>query len=100
MKLLNKYVVLDVHKDTTVIAVAEDGRSGEQRLYGTISNDRMIWKKRCASWGRGHHLARGLRSGPGGLSRVLPTAAVENQQYRRGAFEVTSAQTRTLMSSC
>lgn len=39
MKTLNKYVGLDVHKDTTVIAVAEDGRDGEQRLYGTVSSD-------------------------------------------------------------
>ena len=39
MKTLNKYVGLDVHKDTTVIAVAEDGRAGEQRVYGTISSD-------------------------------------------------------------
>jgi len=39
MKSLNKYVGLDVHKDTTVIAVAEDGRTGEQRVYGTISSD-------------------------------------------------------------
>ena len=39
MKTLNKYVGLDVHKDTTVIAVAEDGRDGEQRVYGTISSD-------------------------------------------------------------
>ncbi len=39
MKTLNKYVGLDVHKDTTVIAVAEGGRTGEQRVYGTISSD-------------------------------------------------------------
>jgi len=39
MKKLNKYVGLDVHKDTTVIAVAEAGREGEVRLYGTISSD-------------------------------------------------------------
>lgn len=39
MKTLNKYVGLDVHKDTTVIAVAEEGREGEVRLYGTISSD-------------------------------------------------------------
>lgn len=39
MKTVNKYVGLDVHKDTTVIAVAESGREGEVRLYGTISSD-------------------------------------------------------------
>lgn len=39
MKGINKYVGLDVHKDTTVIAVAEGHREGEVRLYGTISSD-------------------------------------------------------------
>ena len=39
MKTTGKYVGLDVHKDTTVIAVAEAGRTGEVRLYGTISSD-------------------------------------------------------------
>jgi transposase len=39
MKTMGKYVGLDVHKDTTVIAVAEAGRTGEVRLYGTISSD-------------------------------------------------------------
>ncbi len=29
MKNLDKYVGLDVHKDTTVIAVAEGGRAGD-----------------------------------------------------------------------
>jgi transposase len=35
----DKYVGLDVHKDTTVVAVAEGGREGECRIYGTISSD-------------------------------------------------------------
>jgi transposase len=39
MKTLNKYVGLDVHKDTTVIAVADGGREGEVRLFGQISSD-------------------------------------------------------------
>jgi hypothetical protein len=39
MKTLNKYVGLDVHKDTTVIAVAEGQRDGEVRIYGTLSSD-------------------------------------------------------------
>jgi hypothetical protein len=36
MKTTGKYVGLDVHKDTTVIAVAEAGRTGEVRLSATI----------------------------------------------------------------
>lgn len=39
MKTTTKYVGLDVHKDTTVIAVADGGREGEVRLYGEISSD-------------------------------------------------------------
>lgn len=39
MKTTTKYVGLDVHKDTTVIAVADGGRDGEVRLYGEISSD-------------------------------------------------------------
>ncbi len=39
MKTTDKYIGLDVHKDTTVIAVAEAGRQGEVRVYGTISSD-------------------------------------------------------------
>lgn len=39
MKTKNKYVGLDVHKDTTVVAVADGGREGEVRLYGEISSD-------------------------------------------------------------
>ena len=35
----DKYLGLDVHKDTTVIAIAEGGREGECRLYGTIPSD-------------------------------------------------------------
>lgn len=39
MKKTIRYVGLDVHKDTIVIAVAEEGRDGEVRAYGTISSD-------------------------------------------------------------
>ena len=35
----DKFIGLDVHKDTVVIAVADSGRTGEVRNYGTISND-------------------------------------------------------------
>ena len=39
MKTIDKYVGLDVHKDTTVIAVAEGTREGEVRVYGSIPSD-------------------------------------------------------------
>jgi len=45
MKSINKYVGLDVHKDTTVIAVAESGREGEVRLYGQIDSDLAALEK-------------------------------------------------------
>lgn len=39
MKTMTKYVGLDVHKDTTVGAVADGGRDGAVRLYGELSSD-------------------------------------------------------------
>ena len=45
MKRENKYVGLDVHKDTTVIAVAGSGREGEVRLYGQIDSDLAALEK-------------------------------------------------------
>jgi hypothetical protein len=45
MKTINKYVGLDVHKDTTTIAIAESGRTGEVRLYGRISSDLAALEK-------------------------------------------------------
>jgi hypothetical protein len=34
-----KYVGLDVHKDSITIAIADDGRDGEVRVYGKIVNN-------------------------------------------------------------
>ena len=39
MKKIVKYVGLDVHKDSITIAIADQGRNGEVRVYGKISND-------------------------------------------------------------
>lgn len=39
MKTTDKFVGLDVHKDTVAVAVADAGREGEVRLFGTISSD-------------------------------------------------------------
>jgi transposase len=45
MKSINKYVGLDVHKDTITVAVAEGGREGEVRPYGRIANDLTALEK-------------------------------------------------------
>jgi len=39
MNKIIKYVGLDVHKDSITIAIADDGRDGEVRVYGKIAND-------------------------------------------------------------
>jgi transposase len=39
------YIGLDVHKDSITVAVAQGGRDGEVRLYGTISNDLQAIEK-------------------------------------------------------
>jgi len=39
VKQIHKYIGLDVHKVTIMIAVAEGGRDGEVRVYGKIRND-------------------------------------------------------------
>jgi len=39
MKTTDKYIGLDVHKDTITVAIAEGVRLGEVRQYGKISND-------------------------------------------------------------
>lgn len=41
----HKFVGLDVHSDTTMIAIAEGERSGEVRLYGQISSDLSALEK-------------------------------------------------------
>jgi transposase len=43
--LLHYYLGLDVHKDSIVIAIAEPGRNGELRLFGTITNDLQALEK-------------------------------------------------------
>jgi transposase len=39
MKQIVKYLGLDVHKDSISIAIADDGRKGTIREYGSIAND-------------------------------------------------------------
>ena len=40
-----KYVGLDVHKDKTIVAIAEGDRAGEVRAYGEISSDLVTTEK-------------------------------------------------------
>ncbi|PIE66635.1 MAG: hypothetical protein CSA23_08105 [Deltaproteobacteria bacterium] len=39
MKKIVTYVGLDVHKDSITIAIDDEGRVGNVRLYGKIRND-------------------------------------------------------------
>src|SRR5688500_9045820 len=47
----HKYVGLDVHSVSTVIAVADGGRSGEVRLYGKVSSDLHALEKTLGKLG-------------------------------------------------
>jgi transposase len=39
MSTQHKYIGLDVHKDKNQVAIADEGKDGEVRMYGSISND-------------------------------------------------------------
>ena len=39
MKKIIKYIGLDVHKNSIVISIAEDGRDKDVNFYGIINND-------------------------------------------------------------
>jgi hypothetical protein len=45
-----KYVGLDVHKVATQVAIAEDGREGEVRQYGSVASDLTRWRSCSRSW--------------------------------------------------
>jgi len=63
-----KYVGLDVHKDTIVIAVADFSARGEVRLFGTISSDlRALEKALRKIRGEGITLAVVYEAGPSGF---------------------------------
>lgn len=52
------YLGLDVHKDSIVIAIAQSGRNGEVRLYGTITNDLQAIEKALRKIRQSHGGAR------------------------------------------
>ena len=58
MKAITLYLGLDVHKDSITIAIAEPGRQGEIRLYGTITHDLHALEKVLAKIRKAHPKAR------------------------------------------
>jgi len=58
MKAITLYIGLDVHKDSITIAIAEEGRRGEIRLYGTITNDLHALERALARLRKAHPDAR------------------------------------------
>lgn len=76
----HKFVGLDVHSDTTMIAVAEGERSGEVRLYGQISSDLNALEKVLRKLG-----------GPGVVLHVVyeagPTGFVVYRRLRQLGIE-------------
>ena len=80
MKMKKHYVGLDVHKDTVAIAVAEEGRLGEVRIYGQVSSDlRAVEKalRKIGADGGGLHVA--YEAGPTGfvLQRRLAQLGID-----------------------
>lgn len=51
---MNKlYLGLDVHKDSITLALAQDGRTGEFRLYGTITHSPQFSREKNVQRRRG-----------------------------------------------
>jgi transposase len=58
MQSIELYIGLDVHKDSTTIAVADPGSRGEIRLFGSISSDIDRLEKALRRIGKAHPNAR------------------------------------------
>ena len=81
----DRFIGLDVHKATIAVAIAEDGRAGEIRHYGTIQHrPEHIAKlmKRLAAKGAGLHFC--YEAGPW-LWPASPDHRSRPYLHRRGA---------------
>jgi len=70
MKAIKLHLGLDVHKDSITIAIAQAGRQGELRLFGTITNDLHALEKALARIRKAHpgaHLEVAYEAGPCGF---------------------------------
>src|SRR5512136_3342079 len=70
MPAIKLYIGLDVHKDSITIAIAQAGRQGEIRLFGTITNDLHALEKALAKIRKAHpgaYLEVAYEAGPCGF---------------------------------
>jgi transposase len=70
MKPIELHLGLDVHKDSTTIAIAQPGPQGEIRLFGTISSDIDRLEKALRRIAKAHpnaHLKVAYEAGPCGF---------------------------------
>ena len=92
MNKTDKYIGLDVHQDTTVIAVAESGRVGEVRVYGSIPGDLKSLEKVLGKLGGENvRLHVVYEAGPTG-SWCTGASGNGNRLHRGGAVQDAAAE--------